>query len=158
MTELNPAYDPVLIWAQIETQHAARARLAEEVLPANKAALFDVLAAAGVTSVLVAFDGSGDSGQIEDINATRNGEPAHLPVADVEIATPVWDGSELDRRTLPFADAIEGFAYALLEDTHGGWENNEGAFGEFIFNVAERSIQLNYNERFETSEYHGHSW
>ena len=158
MTEANPAYDPAALWAQIEAQHAARAHLAEDTLPTNKTALFDALAQAGITSVLVTFDGSGDSGQIEAIDVTRNGAPAKLPAADVEIATPVWDGSGLDRRTLPLADAIETLAYALLEDTHGGWENNEGAYGEFTFEVAERSIQLDYNERIETSEYYGHSW
>lgn len=158
MTDAAPAYDPAAAWAQTEAQHAARARLADEALPANKAALFDALAAAGITSVLVAFDGSGDSGQIEDIDVTRDQEPAPLPSVSVEIATPVWDGSGLDRRTMPIAEAIEALAYAFLEDTHGGWENNEGAYGEFRFHVSERSIQLDYNERFETSEYHGHAW
>lgn len=158
MTEATPAYNPAAAWAQIEAQHAARAHLAEDALPANKAALFQALAGAGITSVLVTFDGSGDSGQIEDMGASRDGEPAELPTVDVEIATPVWDGSGLDRRTLPLAEAIEALAYALLEDTHDGWEVNEGVYGEFTFHVAERSIQLDYNERVETSEYHGHNW
>ena len=158
MTEAIPAYDPAAAWAQIEAQHAARARLADEALPANKAALFDALAAAGITSVLVTFDGSGDSGQIEDVDATRNGEAVELPAVEIEIATPVWDGSGLDRRAQPLAEAIETLAYAFLEDTHDGWEINEGAYGAFTFDVAERSVQLDYNERVGTSEYHGHSW
>ena len=53
-------------------------------------------------------------------------------------------------------DAVEALAYAFLEETHGGWENNEGAFGEFTFDVAERTITLDYNERFESSEYSQH--
>src|SRR3546814_5572861 len=40
---------------------------------ANKAALFDVLTAVGITSVVVSFDGYGDSGQIEGIEA-RNAD------------------------------------------------------------------------------------
>ena len=158
MTEAIPAYNPAAAWAQIEAQHAARNHLAEDALPANKAALFDALAATGITSVLVTFDGSGDSGQIEGINATADGEPAALPTVDVAIATPAWDGSGLDHRTLPIADAIERLAYDFLEEAHGGWENNEGAFGEFTFDVGERAIRLDYNERIETSEYHGHEW
>ena len=158
MTEAIPAYDPAAAWAQIEAQHTARARLAVKALPANKAALFDALAAAGIASVLVTFDGGGDSGQIEDIDATRQSVSAKLPGVGVEIATSVWDGSGLDRRTMPHAEAIETLAYAFLEGTHDGWKINEGAYGVFTFDVAERSIQLDYNERIETSEFHGHSW
>ena len=35
----------------------------------------------------------------------------------------------------------------ILEQTHGGWENNDGAYGEFTFDVAERTIKLDFNER-----------
>ncbi len=158
MSDTQQTIDPAALWAQIEAQHAVRSRLAEEALPRNKAALFDELSAAGITSVLVTFDGVGDSGQIEGIDAAIDGAPAELPVVEIEIATPAWDGSGLDRRTCTLPEAIETLAYHLLEESHGGWENNEGAFGEFTFTVAERTIALDYNERIETSEYHGHAW
>ena len=157
MTEAQPAYDPAVAWAQIEAQHAARARLAEAALSANKASLFNALAVA-ITSVVVTFDGEGDSGQIESVEARRGAELADLPAVDVEIATPVWDGSGLDRRKLPLKEAIEEFAHALLEDTHDGWEINEGAWGEFTFDVVERVIRLDFNERVENSHYTGHVW
>ncbi len=35
-------------------------------------------------------------------------------------------------------DAIERLAYDFLEETHDGWENSDGAYGDFIFDVAER--------------------
>ena len=158
MTEAQPAYDPTAAWAQIVAQHAARARLAEEALPANKAALFDALAAADITCVVVTFDGVGDSGQIESVDARCGDRITELPSTEVEIATPLWDSSSLDRRTLPLREALEDLAYALLEANHDGWEINEGAFGEFTFDVAERVIRLDYNERIERSEYTGHAW
>ena len=158
MTEATPALDLNAIWARIEAQHAARARLAADALPANKTALFDALAAAGITSVVVTFDGSGDSGQIQGVDARAGDEMRDLPAVEIEIASPSWDGSEVSRQTMPMAGAIEQLAYDFLGETHGGWENNEGAYGEFTFNVAERTIELDYNERIETSEYHGHSW
>ena len=43
-----------------------------------------------------------------------------------------------------------------FEEAHGGWEDNLGAYGDFVFDVAERSITLNYHERIETSEYTQH--
>ncbi len=156
MSDTNPVIDSAALWSKIDAQHAARTRLAEETLAQNKAALFDVLAAADITGVLVTFDGVGDSGQIEGIDATIDGAPAELPGVEIEIATPTWDGSELQRRSCTLPDAIEALAYAFLEDTHDGWEDNEGAFGEFRFDVPKQTIALDYNERIETSEYHGH--
>jgi hypothetical protein len=29
-----------------------------------------------------------------------------------------------------------------------GWENNDGAFGTFVFDVADRTITLEHNERY----------
>jgi hypothetical protein len=65
----NPAYDPASLFAEIVAQQNTYRRLAEQALPANKAALFDALAAAGITSVVVTFDGYADSGQIESLEA-----------------------------------------------------------------------------------------
>ena len=158
MTEVQSAQDTVAVWQQLIAQDEARSRLAEEALPGNKAAVFDALAIAGITSVVVTFDGVGDSGQIESIDACIGDAACPLPICDIEIATSAWDGSELHRRTLPLGEAIEQLAYAFLEETHGGWENNEGAFGEFTFDVPERTIRLDYNERIESSEYTGHDW
>lgn len=158
MSETHTTPDPAAAWSQIEAQHALRIHLAADAQPLNKAALFDALAAAAITSVLVTFDGAGDSGQIEAIDVTSGQEPTALPTGDVEIVTPAWDGSGLERRCCNMRDAIEALAYAFLEETHDGWENNEGAFGEFRFDVMERTIELDYNERIETSQHHGHSW
>jgi hypothetical protein len=60
------------------------------------------------------------------------------------------DGQETDE------DAIEKLVYDLLEQTYSGWEDNQGAYGDFLFHVAERTITLNFNEGIETSEYTQH--
>jgi len=130
--------------------------LSESIRPTNKTALFDALAAAGITSILVHFDGSGDSGQIEDIDATAGDEPRDLPSGEIEIAHVRWGDPDIARTTLSVRDAIESLAYDFLEQAHGGWENNEGAYGEFTFDVAQRTITLDYNARVETSEYSQH--
>ena len=130
--------------------------LSESIRPANKTALFDALAATGITSVLVHFDGSGDSGQIEDIDATAGDQPAEIPNGNIQIARVRWGDANIERTSLSVRDAIESLAYDFLEQTHGGWENNEGAYGEFTFDVAQRTITLDYNERVETCEYSQH--
>jgi len=135
-----------------------RDRLAGEALVTNKAALFDALSAFHITIVTVRFDGCGDSGQIEEVEAEAGGSDIALPEIAIEIARPLYDGSGTGRLTLPLRDAIEQLAYDFLGQTHSGWPNDDGAFGEFAFDVAKRSITLAYNERYTETEFSEHSW
>jgi hypothetical protein len=134
----------------------AHNRLHEELQPRNKTALFDALAAAGVTHVVVSFDGYGDSGQIENIEVKAGDVTVAMPQTKIEIARAVWDQPEPERSTISIADAIEGLAYDFLEQTHSGWEDNDGAYGDFTFDVTARTITLDYNERTTASEYSLH--
>lgn len=132
-------------------------RLCESVRCENKAALFDVLAEADIGTVIVEFDGYGDSGQIQDVSAyVARDVILKLPARTIEIAHAQPGSLDIVRETLSVRDAIEHLAYNVLEDTHGCWEDNLGAYGDFVFDVAERSITLNYHERIETSEYTQH--
>lgn len=128
----------------------------EAVRASNKTMLFDALAAAGITKVVVHFDGYGDSGQVEDIAAYAGDADASIPANAIEIARARWGETEADHVSCSLRDAIEALAYDTLEERHGGWENNEGAYGVFTFDVAARTITLGYNERYETSEYTQH--
>ncbi len=90
------------------TDHMARV---EALRPANKAAILDALAAAGITEVEVNFDGYGDSGQIEDIVA-RTGDAeakAALSAVEVQLSAPAWGSDHIETRTKPLAEAIEHF-------------------------------------------------
>lgn len=157
MTDSNHAPMPDLDPTSWLAQEQAHVKLHESLRPENKAALFEALARVGITTVLVEFDGYGDSGQIEDISAHAGPDIAvDLPECNVEIARVGYGSLEIVRESFPAKDAIERLAYDFLEETHGGWENNEGAYGDFLFDVADRTITLNYNERIETSEYTQH--
>lgn len=158
MTDAPQSPTISLDWEAWQAQEREHARLAAEALPLNKTALFDALAAAGITRVVVRFDGYGDSGQIEEVSVEANVAAAVLPDATITIAQPSGDRTRLDHVSLPVADVIEALAYGFLADTHDGWENNDGAFGDFIFDVAERSITLDYNERFTDAENFQHSF
>ena len=146
-------------FAQCEAQARLRAQLAREVTPLNKAALFAVLQAVGVQRVTAHFDGASDSGQIESIDATSPDEAAaEVPDGTIEIRTPLWDGSGVQTEAMPVRDAIEKLAYDFLEEVHDGWENEDGAYGEFILDVAELTIRLEYNERVMTTSYSEHEF
>ncbi len=139
-----------------DAKRAAQDRLHAELQPQNQAALFDALAAAGVALIFVTFDGYGDSGQIENIEAKAGDAVVAMPAGEVVIAEAIWDQPGPSHSTVSIADAIERLAYDLLEQTHCGWENNDGAYGDFTFDAAERTITLDYNERYTASEYSQH--
>jgi hypothetical protein len=142
-------------------------RLTQAII-ANKEPVFDALAAANITRVVIAFDGFGDQGQIESTEAfAADDTKVELPPGTVE-QTYLDDGCvysvEVDGKTVmrhrdgstasvAVEGAIESLVYDALELRHGGWEINDGSFGEFIFDVAARSIKIEINERFSSSEY-----
>lgn len=158
MTEPNTTPAPSFDFTAWEAERRAQEAAQAAIRPVNKAALFSVLSAAGITSIDVSFDGYGDSGQIESIDAKADAADAPLPEATVTLRIIGWRDTDPTERTLPIREAIEHFVYDCLGQTHGGWENNEGAFGTFVFDVADQSITLDYNQRFEDVESFEHAF
>ena len=76
----------------------------------------------------VDFSGGGDSGYIDDFM--------------------VIDGNQEDLPRL-----IEDMLYSMLNGNYGGWENNEGAQGSWLFDSSEKTIlfDFNYNTEEEVS-------
>jgi uncharacterized protein DUF6878 len=132
------------VMREYETYRRERKKLAE----ANKRTIFKALAAALITEVRVAFDGEGDSGQIDSITAINAGEETTLPAQQLAIRQLSRAGAKPIRTRKSLAAAIETLCYDYLAGTHAGWENNEGAFGEFHIDVADRTIKLEFNARF----------
>jgi hypothetical protein len=90
--------------------------------------LRDRLAALEITTVTARFDGYGDSGQMEEINIDTESESANL---DDDLV-----------------DALDDF---LMEQIPGGWENNEGGFGEFSVDVATGTVECDAYWRVENA-------
>jgi hypothetical protein len=153
-SERTPIFD-IAAWEQKQQEHNRRF---DELLLANKTALFDALASVGIEIVDVNFDGYGDSGQIESIEAKDGDNVIELPTTQIEIATPVWNSPEIHRQAMTVHDAIEHFVYELLRKTHDGWENDDGAYGGFTFDAADRTITLDYHERYTDTNYSHHSF
>jgi uncharacterized protein DUF6878 len=132
------------VMREYETYRRERTKLAD----ANKRTIFKALAAAAINEVRVAFDGEGDSGQIDSITAIAGGEETRLPARQVAIRQLFRAGAKPVRTRKSLSAAIETLCYDYLAGTHAGWENNEGAFGEFHIDVAGRTINLEFNARF----------
>lgn len=124
----------------------------------NNPLVFDLLAAAGITSVTIEFDGEGDSGQIESVIACAGEARVELPKTPVTLQHVSWNNDTVTDRTEPLPEAIETLCYDYLEQEHGGWENNDGAFGTFTFDVAKRTIELEFNGRYTDISTHNYSF
>ncbi len=101
------------IVAEIEAEKSQRAALR----PANKSAVFAALAGAGIATVIVSFDGYGDSGQIDSIDA-RDAANTNVPLPDqtISIVAIVWGQSAPESRPM-LTEAIEHLVYDALSET-----------------------------------------
>jgi hypothetical protein len=124
----------------------------------NKDLIFDLCEREGVKNFTVSFDGSGDSGQIEGINL--DSKVLNLPVQGAKVNNGTqWSNGA---RTIMWKDAndleelIESVCYDVLEDACDGWEINDGSYGEFFFDVEERKVRLDFNERIVESKHTGY--
>jgi hypothetical protein len=90
---------------------------------------------AGVARVFADYDGCGDSGCFEAISCrSATGESIDEAVSE-----------ELRQQ-------VETYLYDLLEVRYGGWENNDGAFGVFSWDVAGDQLSHAHTTRYtETS-------
>lgn len=114
----------------------------------------------GITKVIVEFDGSGDSGQIENISfQNKEGEE---PVGLEEETcfnllteyTPWGAKPEVGYSEKSLRDFFEDAVYKALEERWGGWENNDGAYGTFIFDIEKNKLCGDVNLRtVETESY-----
>lgn len=115
----------------------AQTKTIQDLLPQ----LSQILLSRNIARVSAEYDGCGDSGQIETITY-YNGAGEQLDGVIEE----------------PTCDSIEQLLYALLELRHGGWENNDGAFGTFEWDVRANTLEHVHNDRYtevDTSTYEG---
>lgn len=146
-------------FAEYEAKVERAAKLSAEILPHNKQLLFDALAAAGIAIVTIDFDGYGDSGSFDEataFSAENAGIP--LPMSDITIKTVAFETGAIEDKTTTVRDFLDDLAGDFLEETHCGWEDGEGAFGQFRFSLADRTITLEYNERYVDWHYHEHEF
>lgn len=123
MTQSNEADD----WLQV---YLAQQQQAQQEAQERLAGCCQQLAALGIEQVQIAYDGYGDEGSVQGITALVD----HHPV-------PLDAGLE---------EALSDAACELLP---GGWEINEGSFGELLLDVAKRRVTRQHNWRIESSEY-----
>jgi hypothetical protein len=124
----------------------------------NKTVVFDALAAANITSVVTDFDGEGDGGGITGVTAYCGEKEIELPASTVILQQASLGTIEIRSVEEKLSQAVEILCYAYLEETHGGWENNDGGFGEFRLDVVARTVELEFNGRFSDTYTENHTF
>jgi hypothetical protein len=146
-------------FAAYEAKCATAAKLGAEILPHNKEVLFDTLAAAGIDYVTIGFDGSGDSGQFDaPMGFDAENREVVIPTGDITVKSVDFDTGAVSEVTVTVGDYIVTMAYDFLEETHDGWEDGEGAHGEFRFLLSDRTITLDCSERYIEYNHYEHEF
>ena len=129
----------------------------------TKALLYAKLAKLGIASVLIGYDGCGDSGCIESIKALgADNLEVKLPERSVaiDIIESKFDSktrrfiSVNARRTVPIREAIENWCYDLLEQHFGGWELNEGSDGTIELDIVKKTATMQHDENVMSTNSH----
>jgi hypothetical protein len=110
-----------------------------------KSAMLGALRTQGIATVEIDYDGEGDSGQMGDIyayDAERQSLPINKPV-NIAFAP-----DEEPRHYDSLSEALDDFAWRLLQDRHGGFENNDGGYGTIVIDVPNCSVVIDHNDRF----------
>jgi hypothetical protein len=146
MTTKNMSEIDLMVSEIIQTYKSEKQRQFGE----NKQRLITALRSTPILSVRIGFDGSGDEGYVHPPEAFGDGDaPCEIP--DIEIECLSYTNAETI--ALKLTAAVESLAEHYLEDNHGGWEFEEGAYGEFRVDVPNGAVTLEYNERFIDTTY-----
>lgn len=108
---------------------AVAAQAADEGVLANLWAIACDLPRHGAPMIIAEYDGSEDSGTVEDIYLADDDETA---LADQSLLT---------------KELSEAVDIAVCEILPGGWEDNEGSVGRVVFNLADRTIRIDHGWR-----------
>jgi hypothetical protein len=129
----------------------------KEEVKVTRNALMEVLLKHNVKEVVVGFDGSCDSGSIErfEYQAAKEIKGDEIVLGTLKTKTE-WCTKKQNfvtsTKESTLNDMVEEVCYDLLEISHGGWEINEGSYGEFLIEPKEDKISLTFNRRFESVE------
>ncbi|WP_414462476.1 DUF6878 family protein [Hyphomicrobium sp. DY-1] len=129
-----------------------RARTAQ--MPFKLAAILDAARTMGLIEIHIAYDGMGDEGNIDEISgfkpSNRDAQvdlAGAIPCDPVDLTAPqiITVG---DRTYQALNDLIEDYGWDIINTQHGGFEINDGGFGEILITVATGKVKLDMSNRF----------
>lgn len=133
----------------------------ERKLKLNKPAVLDALKKLKVTSISVSYTGSGDSGQVDFVDAFSKDDKVSLEDEYVVIhnisskfnqKTKKFEEKEAKQET-SLGDALREIVYDILEMEYPGWEINDGSSGNLRINVKDKKFKLEHTTYYTESKY-----
>lgn len=116
--------------------------------------MLEMLKGVGADKICVTFDGSGDSGSVDEvaIYGSDNGQikvdfGVPYAVTSSSWVDGKWNKTE-EVKMMPVKEALEQFCYDMLENTNIDWYNNDGGFGELNITLNPVEISLEVNTRY----------
>ena len=114
----------------------------------------------GIAYIQAYYEGSGDSGAIDDILYVDNKKAIEENLDFDELSTDNYISGrecgidfEIDKN---LDNNIEDLIYGLLENVED-WYNNDGGFGTVTINISTGEYFINNNVRYTETHFHGHS-
>lgn len=99
----------------------------------------------GYKYIIITYEGSGDSGAIEDVAMSN------------DIPDSVWEGISGEAIEGEDREAIEEWAYGEALNNVSDWYNNDGGFGVIAINVDDATFQIENNVRVSDVVSESHS-
>jgi hypothetical protein len=128
------------------------------VFGSNKQILLHALSGAGITHILVCFNGNDGFRDIVSFEARAGTVLVDLPLTPVDIIHLLPEPADPASMTVPLPKAIQILTFGLLDECHDGWHRDYGAYGDLTIDVAAQHIHLTYDERWMTSERSEHQF
>jgi hypothetical protein len=140
----------------------------KEALEKNKNAVLSSLLSLGATHAIVLYNGSGDSGQVEEIRVYSGKNELTLKSSD---KVRFYEGStsfdpSVDKKDpwktsfkkieLSLEAALSQIAEDLLDYNGIDWYNNDGGYGEVEINLKKNKLKLKHNQRIMSENYEEH--
>jgi hypothetical protein len=108
----------------------------------------------GAEVVRASYDGGGDSGQIDEVTITgHEKKPVKGKKTKGKVASSFIDSTGewkeiVKLKMVSLEEKVKDFFYSALSSYHGGWENDDGGFGEFEWDLKTDVIKFVHNERY----------
>lgn len=121
-----------------------------------------LLSAYNVARVELYYDGSGDSGDFETIQVVTIPTPTQIDLSTQLTSNPgavtlsekrtnghTWAQDIAKKENaLITVDAFDEFVSDVFSLLPGGWEINDGSYGDIVVDVAEERVTIEHNERY----------
>ena len=120
--------------------------------------LFAHLKLLNVHSFEIEFEGSGDSGQIDDVTFYDSGnEVMDIPADTITWVYSQYGDTEPQEQQVTIQKAVEDLGYTMLDESGHDWYNNDGGYGNINVQIEGQNgkpyVDMDMNIRISDTEH-----